>query len=496
MQISLALSVVRCRAGCPASTDLILRGQLSEAVKVGTQRLNRLQISGGAMERALLGQMLGRTLIALGREQEAQEILQEMRKVYDTVSKQWVRWFASLDQGWTFLGQNRAGRAIECFRSVIDDPDVPADIAIETLNCMADALHSLGESRRGMICIEAALERCYRAGLSEIAELVDCHRLELLVMQAARQSNELSDHVLATSYRERADSVPDPSSLRRELVEREQSLECAELVTQRLHHLQLMLTCLAGGGTSPKFTEVLAWLKERRLAGLESNARIDSAMALLAANSPRAASEALGTLVHTEAQTRQSRYAMDLHYCMSKLYQVQGQMNDSIRAYKQHVEQAVYVIRRDYSQAATLSSSLSPSPASSETAETADAARLRLPLKYRCAYQFIVENITDNALSVKHVAAHAGVTERSLQLAFRAHLGMTPAEFIRKRRMECIRGELQSTGSIGAKVSVLDVAARWGVRNRSTLAQNYRQIYAETPFETLHGKTRMTGSEK
>jgi AraC-like DNA-binding protein len=372
---------------------------------------------------------------------------------------------------------------------VIDDPDVPDDIAIEALNCMADALHSLGESKRAMICIEAAIERSTKAGFFEIVELAECHRLELLVMQTARQSDELADHVLATSYRERADSIPEASSLRRELAEREHLLQGAELLTQRLGHLQLMLTCALGGGVSPKFTEVLAWLKERRLAGLEPNARIDSAMALLAANAPRAASEALGTLVHTEAQARQSRYSMDLHYCMSKLYQVQGQMNDSIRAYKQHVEQAVYVIRRDYSQAAPLSETHS-------SADTADAARLRLPLKYRGAYQFIIENIADNSLSVKHVAAHAGVTERSVQLAFRAHLGMTPAEFIRKRRMECIRSELQSTGSIGAKVSVLDVAARWGVSNRSTLAQNYRQIYAETPFETLHGKTRMAGSER
>ena len=53
--------------------------------------------------------------------------------------------------------------------------------------------------------------------------------------------------------------------------------------------------------------------------------------------------------------------------------------------------------------------------------------------------------------------------------------------------MERIRSELQATGATGARVSILDVAGRWGVNNRSTLAQNYRQLYAETPFETLHG---------
>ena len=67
-------------------------------------------------------------------------------------------------------------------------------------------------------------------------------------------------------------------------------------------------------------------------------------------------------------------------------------------------------------------------------------------------------------------------------MAFRLHLGMTPAELIRRRRTEHIRAELRQTNQ---QDGVLEVAARWGVANRSTLAMNYRQQFDETPTALL-----------
>ena len=64
-----------------------------------------------------------------------------------------------------------------------------------------------------------------------------------------------------------------------------------------------------------------------------------------------------------------------------------------------------------------------------------------LPLRYRRAYQYILEHLENRDLSVREVATHVDVTERALQMAFRTHLGMTPAELIRRRRIERIRKE-------------------------------------------------------
>ena len=121
-----------------------------------------------------------------------------------------------------------------------------------------------------------------------------------------------------------------------------------------------------------------------------------------------------------------------------------------------------------------------------------DATKMRLPLRYRRAYQYIMEHLNDENMSVRQVAAHVDVTERALQLAFRTHLGMTPAELIRTRRMERIRDDLcQDTSGRGVR----EVAARWGITNRSTLSNSYRLHFDETPTQTLQGGAR-TGNEE
>jgi AraC-like DNA-binding protein len=483
MQISLALCITRCREGDPDVVQRALAGQLEEAVRMGMVRMRRGGAQPEPWRRSLLGEMVVRLLLALGREQEAQEMAHEMRKNYETVSRQWLRRAVSLDQGWGFLWMNRPGRAIECFRSVIDDRGTAIDMRIETLNGLSDALHALGEGRKAANSLESARALCVSDDRSSLASLTECHRLELDVLSLSRQSEELSDHALAAGFGNASERNARIAATRRKLAERERAWQDQALVANRLQHLQLILTSLAGDTNAHCFVESLRWLRERHLAGLESGARIESALALLAGGAPKAAAELLGNAANTESLARQSRYSMDLQYCRSKLLQQQGQLTDSLRAYKQHVEQAVFVIKRDFAQAAHIADE-------EKTARGTDAARMRLPLKYRGAYQFIVDNLADTSLSVRHVSAHAGVTERSLQLAFRSHLGMTPAELIRRRRMECIHSELQETGAHGSNVSVLDVAARWGVQSRSTLTENYRQIYAETPFETLHGKAR------
>ncbi len=484
MQICLAISTTRCQLIDADLTQRVLGGQLDGAVRVGQQALGRDDSPRDPRALSQTGQVVVRTMLALGREEEAQELMQELRRTYDAVSRPWLRWNASLDQGWLFLSQNRPGRAIECFRSVAEDPDAPADLRVEAQHCMVDALAQLGEYGRAANAMDQAMALVGAMPAGRLLALGDVHRLELLVTQHARGRSELCDHAMAQGSQHRG-GLPDATDLRRQLTQREGELIDCELVVRRLQHLQLLLTCVADGGQRAQFGECLTWLKERRLAGLETNARIETAMSLLASGASHAAADVLGNLVRNEVDARRSRYSIDLQYCRSKLLMLQGQVSESMRAYKQHVEDAVFVIKRDFAQATQVRQQVR-----ADGADGADAMRLRLPLKYRAAYQFILDRITDANLSVRDVAAQIGVTERSLQLAFRANLGLTPAEFIRKRRMERIRAELESGGASGVKVNILDVATRWGVSNRSTLAQNYRHVFAETPFETLHGKTR------
>ena len=482
MQMSLAVSVARCQRGDPDVAALVFSGQLEEGLRMATQRAARSR-PVDPTARALLAQMIGRMLLALGREQEAQEHFQSALRTYDQVSRGWLRWSSSLDQGWTFLCLDRPGRAIECFRSLMEDLDTPVEMRVEAMHGAADALMLLGECSRASSLADGSIEQCEIAGLDEMKLLAECHRAELHALQLARRTDALSDHALATGFRDPVSGLPSPVELRRELAQRERDMLDKPLVVHRLQHLQLTLTCVSDhAGAVERFSECMAWLKERRLAGLEMTARVQAAFALLARGNGRAARDMLSALGRSEPNARIGKYTMDVQYCMSKLYLLQGQVSDSTRAYKQHVEEAIHLIKRDLIQAHRVAVAAKPAAESSS-----DAARLRLPLKYRGAYQFILDHLPSPDLSVKVVAAQAGVTERSLQMAFRAHLGMTPAELIRRRRMERIRDELQAVGVHGARTSVQEVAERWGVSNRSTRAQNYRQPYTESPSQTLQG---------
>ncbi|MFE8646313.1 helix-turn-helix domain-containing protein [Sphingomonas sp. NCPPB 2930] len=429
-----------------------------------------------------MAQMVGRMLLALGREQDAQEHFHASLRLHDPVSREWVRWSSNLDQGWTFLSMDRPGRAIECFRAVVEDADSPVEMSVESMHGAADALMALGECQRALNLLDRSVDQCAAAGLQEMKSLAECHRLELRALQTARRAAELSDHALAAGFH---DSKPTaPTDLRRELVELERAMHDKPLVAQRLQHLQMTLTCVSEQtGAVESFGECLAWLKERRLAGLEMNARVQTAIALLARGNGHAARSSLSTLGRQESHGVTAKYSMDVQYCLSKLYLLQGQMSDAMRAYKQHVEEAVFIIKRDLAQAHRMDAHAR----SCSMAAGGDAARLRLPLKYRGTYQFVLDHLADPSLSVRMMATKAGVTERSLQTVFRAHVGMTPAEFIRRRRMERIREELETAASHGAHVNVQEVAARWGVSNRSTLAYNYRQVYTESPTQTLQG---------
>jgi AraC-like DNA-binding protein len=211
-----------------------------------------------------------------------------------------------------------------------------------------------------------------------------------------------------------------------------------------------------------------------------------------------AAGEVIAVLTANEQQAQRSRHGMELAYCMARLHQHQGRAVDALRLYRRHTQLAVLALRNEGGPKKTprfldLPQSAAPgsAPAPLPGAPAGDATRMRLPLRYRRAYQYILEHLNDEHLSVRQVAAHVDVTERALQLAFRSHLGVTPAELIRACRMERIRDELsQEAGGRGVR----EVAARWGITNRSTLSNSYRAHFDETPSKTLRGGVR-TGSD-
>ena len=479
----LSLTSHRTRSSHPEMSGLVLRGEVTRAIPVGRGALDRTPSQGKALDNAQIGQLLGRCLLAAGRDEDAEELFRRQTHIYQEVSRAHVRWFTGLDQGMLQLHLNRPGRAAEALCAVADDSHASADLRIEGMVGAAVALHRAGECASAWQSLDAARRLCAsHPGLS-MARLVECIALELSALQHERDLEALNDHAMCGSYRASIGDLPALDVVRRslKLAAREFADE-APLVAHRLSHLAELSSVEASTvDASAHLLEGIAWVRARQLSGFEAALRIESALMLIARGASSAAAEVIAPHTGNETHARCSRHALDLHYCMSKLHMSQGRSADALRWYRSHSQETVLALR---SQAGRRMMNSYLGHAHANAASADDTARTRLPLRYRRAYQYIIDNLHDENLSVKQVSTHLGVTERALQMAFRTHLGLTPAELIRTRRMERIREDLCTNAG---EHDLIDLAHRWGIKSRSTLANSYRGRFAETPMQTLRG---------
>ncbi|MEP7023133.1 MAG: helix-turn-helix transcriptional regulator [Actinomycetota bacterium] len=86
-------------------------------------------------------------------------------------------------------------------------------------------------------------------------------------------------------------------------------------------------------------------------------------------------------------------------------------------------------------------------------------------------------------ISLAEIAAAAHVTIRTVQLAFRRHLGVTPTQYLRRVRLDHAHQEL--LGADPADSTVTAVSARWGFASSSRFAAYYYRAYGIHPSQTL-----------
>ncbi len=102
---------------------------------------------------------------------------------------------------------------------------------------------------------------------------------------------------------------------------------------------------------------------------------------------------------------------------------------------------------------------------------------------YLCdAVDFIASNLAE-PLSVRHVAAALGVSERTLQWAFQRHFGLAIMTFVRQRRLEQANRKLLAA-DVDA-MTVTTVAMDSGFQHLGRFSSAYRQCFGEYPSESL-----------
>lgn len=106
------------------------------------------------------------------------------------------------------------------------------------------------------------------------------------------------------------------------------------------------------------------------------------------------------------------------------------------------------------------------------------------PLAVRRAQDYIGDHLRE-PITLGALALAGGVSVRALQRGFQQHLGMTPTQYIRARRLEHAHADLVSLESRDLRVA--DIAARWGFTNQGRFAAEYRRRYGRSPAQTVAG---------
>jgi transcriptional regulator GlxA family with amidase domain len=84
-------------------------------------------------------------------------------------------------------------------------------------------------------------------------------------------------------------------------------------------------------------------------------------------------------------------------------------------------------------------------------------------------------------LTLSELAQATGISVRSLQYGFRRFRNVTPFAYLREIRLAAAQAELSSPLN---RLSVQDVALKWGFTHMGHFAARYRAAYGETPSET------------
>lgn len=97
---------------------------------------------------------------------------------------------------------------------------------------------------------------------------------------------------------------------------------------------------------------------------------------------------------------------------------------------------------------------------------------------------------TGERLCVTDLCTAAGVSERSLQYAFKELMGITPVAYVTRLRLHRVRQALRA--ATHGTTTVTAEALRWGFWHFGDFARAYKECFAELPSDTLRRKPHAT----
>jgi AraC-like DNA-binding protein/tetratricopeptide (TPR) repeat protein len=419
-------------------------------------------------------------LLAQGREEDATEYYRLALKLAAACERGISRLVATRNTGFISLSQCRFGTAASCFRRILNSENVALKNKVEAYCGLASACYGMGRKDEALAYLDYANELAVDSRSSTLMMVAHIMRIDILVQNAIRSHSELQDHIFWRLISSKARSVGQEGDLLSVVDAAIEQYKSKLVICKRLFHLKDLLAVV--NHKKPLQSSVLDYLKWLRSANMaidEKQARIEIALTAIVSRNVDIAKNVIEPLGKRETIGVTQRWSFELQYCLSKICAMSGRIDESLKYYQTYALDSVQCVRAEVIEPLSDTNMLK----ASETHSSKDDVEMSLPVKYRKAYRYILDHLTNATLSIREVADVIGVTERALQLAFKISLGMTPAEVVRRCRIERIRQDLLRGDSF--EKSVVGIASHWGISNRSTLVSVYRKYFHETPAETL-----------
>lgn len=469
-------SVISAPTASSAYSAKILAGQFHDAAHAAAVKVERDHPQHSPAYADL--QAYADVQLVLGRYEEAEDTFRRAQKSLRQ-TRDAMRVASCRNAGWQAFFQNHLSTALNCFKRVAEDAEASLGQKIESTIGWTLVLHYLGRLDAMCTRLDELSALAEQADDVRWVSLSEALRRDLLVQYHVRCSEQLADHIywrsVALEFR--------PADLG-DLAAPYSSAELAALPVLAMRHdyLAHLQALAAGRQTALEPVEsYLQWSLGNGLDEFHRSLRLEVALAALVAKTPHISETMLNPCSAMPAPASQhARWYLDYLYCLSKVRQQQGRVQEFSQLYGRYALLSIRHVRAD---SASMPSAAGEVLQAGRSAPRSDDVSSRLPGRYRRAYSYLMENLERADLSVGEVASHIGVTERALQAAFKTHLGLSPSQLIRRQRMERIREDLIANDTNSR--TVLEVAHKWGVQHRSTLVNGYRKLFNEAPSATF-----------
>jgi AraC-like DNA-binding protein len=426
-------------------------------------------------------QAVAQTLLLLDRSDDAADFFERCLKDSPLQSRPALRARSCLIAGLQALHSNQLRTAWGCLQRAMLTKEAPQSVVVQACGALATLYFRLGMRRPAGAAVERALALLGPdAGQHRMARAV-LHGLqvEFVALDLLRQHERLHDLAFWPRHEEKAGSRTSVPQLQALIADCRRQAAPFGFVAARLDFLDTLVQ--VAYETSGADGAAMAHIDRLAGVGLQCHAhaaRHELALACIAGRR----TERLRQLMLVYAGAGRARcgqqHNIEHDYCQAKLGELTGRDDAYIAHYRQYAVQSLVHLRQTCAYITVPSTVRQPADEIPK-----DDIASRLQGRYRRAYQYILANLHREDLSIRHVADEIGVTERALQLAFRAALGLSPSAVIRQCRMDRIRDEL-SNDTVTGDSTTLEVGRRWGLRSRSALSQAYKAAFGELPSET------------